>query len=99
MEDLAAQLDAHVCAGGCSAWTHTEDVLVAPADVADPRAELAMLATVRDTLAERGLVMLETDPTPRFESGTSAPKPWALRYESRDRPARRGLFGWTDRLR
>jgi hypothetical protein len=96
VEDIAARLDAHVCTGSCAGFTHTEAVLVSPADVATVAAELGILADVRDRLVERGMVMLEGDPTPRFESDAAEPKSWSIRYESRVRaPSRRR--GWFNR--
>jgi hypothetical protein len=100
MDDFAALLDGHDCAGSdCSRWSHTQVVLVAPEDVATVAAELRLLAAVRDTLTARGLTMLETVPTPRFDPADDGePQPWPVKYVSalpgaRGRPAqRRGLF-------
>jgi hypothetical protein len=95
VEDFAALVDAHVCAESCSGFTHTQAVLVAPADVASVAAELRILGEVRDRLADRGMIMLEGDPTPRFEAVPDAePKSWDVRYESRVRApsTRRGWF-------
>ena len=92
MEDFGALLDAHVCTEFCSRSTHSQAVLVEPEDVATFAAELAILIEVRDRLAERGFVMREGEPTPRFEpSVPSEPKPWAVRYDNGVR-LRRGLF-------
>jgi hypothetical protein len=100
VDDFAALLDAHDCTGGdCSRWSHTQVVLVAPADVATVADELRLLAGVRNCLTARGLTMLETVPTPRFHpAGDDEPKPWPVRYVSalpgaRGRPAsRQGRF-------
>jgi hypothetical protein len=83
VEDFAALLDAHDCAGGaCSRGSHTQLVLVSPDDVAAPADEITMLLRVRDGLAERGFTMLETEPTPRFDATlNSEPKPWAVNFE------------------
>ncbi len=96
VEDFAALLDAHTCAEGCSRYTHTQAILLSPEDVATIAAELGVLSRVRDLLDERGLVMLEGDPTPRFDTDAAEGKPWAVRYESHVRaPARRR--GWFSR--
>jgi hypothetical protein len=51
--------------------------------VATVRAELTTLAGVRDRLAERGCLMLETVPTPRFDSSSDhEPKPWPVKFVS-----------------
>jgi hypothetical protein len=100
VDDVATLIDGHDCTGGdCSRWSHTQVVPVAPEDVATVADELRLLATVRDTLAARGLTMLETVPTPRFDpAGDGEPQPWPVKYVStlpnaRGRPApRRGRF-------
>lgn len=112
VEDLGALLDAHDCAAGhCARPTHTQAVRVVPVDVATAAAEIRMLNGVRDLLVERGLAMLETDPTPRFEAVDAEAMSWAVRYESAFAPGtvagktavdpgerRRGLFATLRRL-
>jgi hypothetical protein len=100
VDDFAALVDGHDCTGSdCSRWSHTQVVLVAPEDVATVAAELRLLASVRDALSARGLTMLETVPTPRFDAaGVGEPQPWPVKYVSalpgaRGRPVqRRGPF-------
>jgi hypothetical protein len=90
VDDFAALLDAHTCAEGCSRYSHAQAVLLSPEDVASVAAEVGNLSRVRDLLQERGLIMLEGEPTPRFDPDTTEPKTWWVRYESHVRaPARR----------
>ncbi len=95
MDDFAALLDGHECTGNdCGRWSHTQVVLVSAEDVATVAAELRLLATVRDTLTARGMTMLETVPTPRFDPADTEPQPWPVKYVSalpgaRGRPTRR----------
>ncbi|MDP9116862.1 MAG: hypothetical protein M3O28_06320 [Actinomycetota bacterium] len=95
VEDFGALLDTHVCGSECIKWTHTQPVLVGPADVASFDAELALLVSVRDALAARTLVMREGLPTPRFGSRDDEPAQWGVRFESyaRMRSPKRGLYG------
>jgi hypothetical protein len=81
VEDLAALLEAHTCSGQCSRRTHSQPVLLAPADVATFLDELRMLTRVRHCLTEHGYRMLETVPTPQFEPGATESKSWAVRYD------------------
>jgi hypothetical protein len=81
VQDLAELLDAHVCDQRCSRTTHTQAVLVDATDVRSAIAELATLRSVRDLLTQRGLVMLEGDPTPRFAAGEDGQKQWSVRYQ------------------
>ena len=97
MQDLAGLLDAHVCDGRCSRTTHSQRVLISPADVASVAAELRTLCEVRDLLSGRGLVMLEGEPTPRFGPGElDERKPWWVRYQPLTPAARPGSLrrGW-----
>ena len=80
MEDLDALLESHTCTGYCKRFSHSQTVLIWPADVATPKNELAVLVTMRDCLARHGFGTLEMDPTPRFDDADSEPKPWAVRY-------------------
>ena len=85
MQDFGKLLDAHDCADGKCAgqWSHCQVVLVSREDVATPAAEIAMLIGVRDQLTERGLMMLEGEPTPRFDdSDGDEPKSWTVTYYS-----------------
>jgi hypothetical protein len=95
MEDLAALLEAHICDGRCSRWTHTQTVRLIRADVADVRSEIATLTAVRTILAEHGLQMLEGEPTPRFRDGEAGPVDWSVRYRSATPAPRRGWFRWS----
>jgi hypothetical protein len=96
VEDFGALLDAHTCAEGCSRFSHAQAVLLSPEDVASVAAEVGNLSRVRDLLHERGLIMLEGEPTPRFDPNTTELKTWSVRYESLVRaPARRR--GWFSR--
>ena len=104
MEDLAARLDAHDCntIGQCARGAHTQPVLVSPEDVVTTAAEIGLLGGVRDLLIARGLSMLETEPTPRFDPGDTEPRPWRVRYTqawaSGARSSARGSGGWLSRL-
>lgn len=84
VQDFGNLLDSHDCADGKCAgqWSHCQAVLVSPEDVATPAAEIAMLIRVRDQLTERGLTMLEGEPTPRFDDSDGEPKPWTVTYHS-----------------
>lgn len=82
MEDLATLFGEHVCASGeCTKKTHTQPVLVGPADVATPAAEIALLGRVRDALQGKGLRMLEGEPTPRFSAADDEPVPWGVHFD------------------
>ena len=101
MQDLAELLDAHVCGPRCSRTTHTQDVSVDAADVEPVTAEFATLRRVRDLLTERGLVMLEGEPTPRFAAGEDGTKQWSVRYQPLTPAApagRRTRRGWWARI-
>ncbi len=97
MEDVTQLLEAHSCAQ-CVNWTHTQVILIAPADVADPRAEHATLSTVRDQLQALGCTMLEGEPTPRFDSDQDEPRPWTVRYENRSPASKAPSKGWLKNL-
>ncbi len=82
VEELAALLDEHTCApnGECTRRSHTQLVLVGPAEVQSTSEQIRLLLGIRDLLTARGLSMLETEPLPRFEAGENEPKPWKVRY-------------------